>query len=146
MKINAPHDDGNFSQNSANHRVYVELEQAFGGKKIVPLDIPKDKSDPTYDAERHIKKFRLPARISGVCTETGLLLTGSTLVTSISGRYFLNKVLQDWRVAMLLFFVLIVFPSFLFFYTSSKVADMKFAFILRFLSVAFGGIVGGSYA
>jgi len=143
--VNMRISDDDDSQMSANHRTYVEVQQPFGGKKIVPLYFPKDKSHSTYDSERQIKKLRLPARISGVCIDACLWVTGSTLFTSIFGRFLLNKAILDWRVGVLLVFVLLVFPLFLYLYTSSKVADIKWAFGLRLLSITFGSIIGGSY-
>jgi hypothetical protein len=133
-------------QDSSFHKSYVRINRGLLGEEFATTYSPKDRSHRTYDAKRHINRHRLSARISGIFTEAGLWVTGSTLFTSVFGRFLLNKALQDWRVGILLFFVLIIFPTFLFLYTSSKVADMKWAFGLKFLSVTFGAIIGGANA
>lgn len=146
MKPDKIRGDENYAEDSPNHRTYIELDQPWGGKKIVSLDVLKDRSQRTHDPERYIKRLRLPSRPFDIVTEAGLLVTGSTFVTSIFGKFLLNKAMEDWRVGLLLAFVLLVFPFFLYLYTSSKVADVKWAFGLKLLSVSFGAVIGGSYA
>ncbi|OIP79042.1 MAG: hypothetical protein AUK48_00390 [Oscillatoriales cyanobacterium CG2_30_44_21] len=145
MNNNLEQDDQQV-QDSNPHKSHVRIDKGLLGEEFITVFSPKDRHHGTYDSEKFIKRTRLSARISGIVTEAGLLTTGSTFVTSILGRFIVNKAMQDWRIALFVAFVLLIFPFFLYLYTSSKVADVKWSFILKILSISFGGAIGGSYA
>ena len=148
MKINTIVDKQNEDRSQAlnHHRTYIEVDNGFLGKEIVPVDFPKDRSHHTYDPVRYARRHRLSARIFGIVNEAALWVTGTTFVTSVFGRFLLEKALQDWRVAVFLLFILIVFPVFLCLYLASKDADIRWAVGLKFLSITLGAIIGGSHA
>lgn len=145
MNNNLEQDDQQV-QDSNPHKSHVRIDKGLLGEEFITVYSPKDRHHGTYDSERFIRRYRLSARISGILTEAGLWFTSSTLFTSILGRFIVNKAMQDWRVAVFVAFILFIFPFFLYLYTSSKVADVKWSFILKILCIIFGGVIGGSYA
>jgi len=147
MKINETNDrNEDYKQDLHHYRTHIEVDKGILGKEIVPVNFPKDRTHRTYDPERYIRRHRLPAKVSGVIIDAALWVTGTTFLTSVFGRFLLNKALQDWRVGILLIFVLIIFPVFLSTYVSSKDADVKWAVGLKAISITLGSLIGGAHA
>lgn len=143
MKIDRIHsNDKEMQQDSNLYKTYIEIDKGLFGKEITSIDVPKDRNHRTYDSKRYIRRYRLPARLSCIIIETGLWITGTTFFISVFGKSLLNQASESWRFAVLLTFVLIIFPVFLSIYLLRKDPDIKWSLGLKLLSVILGVIIG----